>query len=250
MKKILLAGMIVMAGMGLMACGKGANADGTAEVGKLVMSTNAEFEPYEYHDGDKVVGIDPDIAEAIANKLGLELVITDTAFDSIIPEVSSGKADMGMAGMTVNEDRKKNVDFSDTYASSKQVIIVKNGSDIKGANDLKNKTIGVQLGTTGDIQGSNIEGVTMERYSKGFEAVQALSQGKIDAVLIDKQPAQYFIKDQADLSILDEAFAEEDYAIAFKKGNTELKDKVNKALEELKADGTIDKIIGKYIKAE
>lgn len=250
MKKILLAGMIVMAGMGLMACGKGANADGTAESGKLVMSTNAEFEPYEYHDGDKVVGIDPDIAEAIANKLGLELVITDTAFDSIIPEVSSGKADMGMAGMTVNEDRKKNVDFSDTYASSKQVIIVKNGSDIKGANDLKNKTIGVQLGTTGDIQGSNIEGVTMERYSKGFEAVQALSQGKIDAVLIDKQPAQYFIKDQADLSILDEAFAEEDYAIAFKKGNTELKDKVNKALEELKADGTIDKIIGKYIKAE
>ena len=250
MKKILLAGMIVMAGMGLMACGKGANADGTAEVGKLVMSTNAEFEPYEYHDGDKVVGIDPDIAEAIANKLGLELVITDTAFDSIIPEVSSGKAYMGMAGMTVNEDRKKNVDFSDTYASSKQVIIVKNGSDIKGANDLKNKTIGVQLGTTGDIQGSNIEGVTMERYSKGFEAVQALSQGKIDAVLIDKQPAQYFIKDQADLSILDEAFAEEDYAIAFKKGNTELKDKVNKALEELKADGTIDKIIGKYIKAE
>ena len=250
MKKIFLAGMIVIAGMGLMACGKGANADGTAEVGKLVMSTNAEFEPYEYHDGDKVVGIDPDIAEAIANKLGLELVITDTAFDSIIPEVSSGKADMGMAGMTVNEDRKKNVDFSDTYASSKQVIIVKNGSDIKGANDLKNKTIGVQLGTTGDIQGSNIEGVTMERYSKGFEAVQALSQGKIDAVLIDKQPAQYFIKDQADLSILDEAFAEEDYAIAFKKGNTELKDKVNKALEELKADGTIDKIIGKYIKAE
>ena len=250
MKKILLAGMIVMAGMGLMACGKSANAGGKAEAGKLVMSTNAEFEPYEYHDGDKVVGIDPDIAEAIANKLGLELVITDTAFDSIIPEVSSGKADMGMAGMTVNEDRKKNVDFSDTYASSKQVIIVKNGSDIKGADDLKNKTIGVQLGTTGDIQGSNIEGVTMERYSKGFEAVQALSQGKIDAVLIDKQPAQYFIKDQADLSILDEAFAEEDYAIAFKKGNTELKDKVNKALEELKADGTIDKIIGKYIKAE
>ena len=243
MKKIFLAGMIVIAGMGLMACGK-------AESRKLVMSTNAEFEPYEYHDGDKIVGIDPDIAEAIANKLGLELVITDTAFDSIIPEVSSGKADMGMAGMTVNEDRKKNVDFSDTYASSKQVIIVKNGSDIKGANDLKNKTIGVQLGTTGDIQGSNIEGVTMERYSKGFEAVQALSQGKIDAVLIDKQPAQYFIKDQADLSILDEAFAEEDYAIAFKKGNTELKDKVNKALEELKADGTIDKIIGKYIKAE
>ena len=243
MKKILLAGMIVIAGMGLMACGK-------AESGKLVMSTNAEFEPYEYHDGDKIVGIDPDIAEAIANKLGLELVVTDTAFDSIIPEVSSGKADMGMAGMTVNEDRKKNVDFSDTYASSKQVIIVKNGSDIKGADDLKNKTIGVQLGTTGDIQGSNIEGVTMERYSKGFEAVQALSQGKIDAVLIDKQPAQYFIKDQADLSILDEAFAEEDYAIAFKKGNTELKDKVNKALEELKADGTIDKIIGKYIKAE
>lgn len=250
MKKILLAGILAIASMGLMACASSANADGTVEKGKLIMSTNAEFAPYEYHEGDKIVGIDVDIATEIAKKLDLELVINDIAFDSIIPEVTAGKTDMGMAGMTVTEDRKKNVDFSDTYASSKQVIIVKDDSDIKGADDLKNKTIGVQLGTTGDIQASGVEGVTMDRYSKAFEAIQSLAQGKVDAVVLDAQPAKYLTADQSDLIILDEAFTEENYAIAFKKGNSVLKDKVNKALQELQADGTIDAIIGNYIKAE
>lgn len=250
MKKILLAGILAIASMGLMACASSANADGTVEKGKLIMSTNAEFAPYEYHEGDKIVGIDVDIATEIAKKLDLELVINDIAFDSIIPEVTAGKTDMGMAGMTVTEDRKKNVDFSDTYASSKQVIIVKDDSDIKGADDLKNKTIGVQLGTTGDIQASGVEGVTMDRYSKAFEAIQSLAQGKVDAVVLDVQPAKYLTADQSDLIILDEAFTEENYAIAFKKGNSVLKDKVNKALQELQADGTIDAIIGNYIKAE
>lgn len=250
MKKILLAGILAIASMGLMACASSANADGTVEKGKLIMSTNAEFAPYEYHEGDKIVGIDVDIATEIAKKLDLELVINDIAFDSIIPEVTAGKTDMGMAGMTVTEDRKKNVDFSDTYASSKQVIIVKDDSDIKGADDLKNKTIGVQLGTTGDIQASGVEGVTMDRYSKAFEAIQSLAQGKLDAVVLDAQPAKYLTADQSGLIILDEAFTEENYAIAFKKGNSVLKDKVNKALQELQADGTIDAIIGNYIKAE
>ena len=155
--------------------------------GKLVMATNAEFPPYEYHDGDAIVGIDAEIAKAIADELGMELEIEDIAFDSIIPEIVSGKADMGLAGMTVTEDRMQSVDFSDTYAKASQKIIVTEDSEIASPDDLKGVIVGVQLGTTGDIYVSDLEadGTTVERYSKGFEAVQALSQGKIDAVVID-----------------------------------------------------------------
>ena len=185
--------------------------------GKLVMATNAEFPPYEFHDGDKIVGIDAEIAQAIADELGMELEIEDIAFDSIIPEIVSGKADMALAGMTVTEDRKASVDFSDTYATASQMIIVKEDS---------------------------------KRYNKGFEAVQALSQGKIDAVVIDGEPAKTFVSETEGLKILDEAFTVEEYAIAVKKGNTELLDKVNGALETLKDNGTLDEIVAKYIKAE
>lgn len=223
-----------------------------AEGGTLVMATNAEFPPYEFHDGDKVVGIDAEIAEAIAAELGMKLEIEDIAFDSIIPEITSGKADMALAGMTVTEDRKKSVDFSDTYASASQMIIVKDDSTIAGPDDLKGVVVGVQLGTTGDIYVSDLEadGTTVERYNKGFEAVQALSQGKIDAVVIDGEPAKTFVAETDGIKILDEAFTEEEYAIAVKKGNTELLDKINAALEKLKADGKLDEIVAKYIKAE
>ena len=139
----------------------------------LVMATNAEFPPYEFHEGDDVVGIDADIARAIGEEMGMEVKIEDMAFDSIIPAVTSGKADFGAAGMTVTEDRKKNVDFTDTYATATQVIIVKEGSDIAGPDDLTGKKIGVQLGTTGDIYADDIEDAKVERYNKGFEAVQA-----------------------------------------------------------------------------
>ena len=208
--------------------------------GKLVMATNAEFPPYEFHDGDKIVGIDAEIAQAIADELGMELEIEDIAFDSIIPEIVSGKADMALAGMTVTEDRKASVDFSDTYATASQMIIVKEDSEIAGPDDLKGVTVGVQLGTTGDIYVSDLEadGTTVERYNKGFEAVQALSQGKIDAVVIDGEPAKTFVSETEGLKILDEAFTVEEYAIAVKKGNTELLDKVNGALETLKDNGT------------
>ena len=220
--------------------------------GKLVMATNAEFPPYEFHDGDKIVGIDAEIAQAIADELGMELEIEDVAFDSIIPEIVSGKADMALAGMTVTEDRKASVDFSDTYATASQMIIVKEDSKIAGPDDLKGVTVGVQLGTTGDIYVSDLEadGTTVERYNKGFEAVQALSQGKIDAVVIDGEPAKTFVSESEGLKILDEAFTVEEYAIAVKKGNTELLDKVNGALETLKDNGTLDEIVAKYIKAE
>ena len=220
--------------------------------GKLVMATNAEFPPYEFHDGDKIVGIDAEIAQAIADELGMELEIEDIAFDSIIPEIVSGKADLALAGMTVTEDRKASVDFSDTYATASQMIIVKEDSEIAGPDDLKGVTVGVQLGTTGDIYVSDLEadGTTVERYNKGFEAVQALSQGKIDAVVIDGEPAKTFVSETEGLKILDEAFTVEEYAIAVKKGNTELLDKVNGALETLKDNGTLDEIVAKYIKAE
>ena len=235
--------------MSIAGCGKASG--GTVQAGVLVMATNAEFPPYEYHEGGSIVGIDAEIAAAIAEKMGCELQIEDIAFDAIIPEVTSGKADMGMAGMTVTEERMENVDFSTTYAIARQVVIVAEGSGITSLADLEGKTIGVQQGTTGDIYASEEFGDDhIERYAKGMEAVQALSQGKIDAVIIDNEPAKVFITENEGLIILDEAYADEEYAIAVKKGNTVLLDQINKALEELKADGTLDAIVAKYISAE
>lgn len=273
-KKILTIALVGLMAASLAACGKAnetqtsnaasestsdgkaeSKSDGTAkiktvEAGKLTLATNAEFPPYEYHDGDKIVGIDMDIADAIAKKLGLEVQIEDIAFDSVILEVTSGKADIGLAGISATDERKQSVDFSDTYTTSKQLIIVKDDSAIKGSKDLEGKTVGVQTGTTGDILASDIKDVKPERYDKGMDAVQALSQGKVDAVIIDSEVAKKFVEETSGLKILDEAFADENYAIAIKKGNKELLDSVNKALSELKSDGTIDSIIAKYIKAE
>jgi len=220
------------------------------EAEKLIVSTNAEFPPYEYYDANEIVGIDVEIAKAIADKMGLELEVKDGAFDAIIAEVVSGKADVGIAGMTATDERKQNVDFSDSYATGTQVIIVKEGSEIKSAADLEGKSIGVQLGTTGDIMATDVKDSKVEQYNKGMDAVQALSQGKIDAVIIDNEPAKFYEKEVSGLKILDEAFAVEEYAIALKKGNTELQTKINETLKELKAEGKIDEIIAKYIKAE
>ena len=223
-----------------------------AEGGVLVMATNAEFPPYEYYEGGEVVGIDADIARAIGEDMGMELKIEDMAFDSIIAAVQSGKADFGAAGMTVDEDRLKNVDFSDPYTTASQVIIVKEDSDIAGPDDLSGKYIGVQLGTTGDIYATDYEeeGSTIERYNKGFEAVQAMLQGKIDAVVIDIEPAKVFVSQNEGIKILDEALTVEEYAIAVKKGNTELLEQINGALAELKDSGELQAIIDKYISAE
>ena len=229
-----------------------AEAGDSAFAGKtLVMSTNAEFAPYEYHDGNDIVGIDVDIANAICEDMGASLEITDVAFDSIIPEVQSGKADFAAAGMTVTEDRQTQVDFSDTYATGVQSVIVTEDSDIKSLDDLKGKQIGVQQGTTGDLYSTDDFGEeSVQRFSKGADAVQALVKGKIDAVVIDGEPAKTFVAETEGLKILDEAFTVEEYAIAVKKGNTELLDKINTALETLKDNGTLDEIVANYIKAE
>lgn len=218
----------------------------------LTMATNAEFPPYEYKEGDKVVGIDAEVAQAIADKLGMKLEIVDTKFDAIIPGVQSGKYDMGMAGMTVTPDREQSVAFSDSYATGIQSIIVKQGSAIKSVDDLSEKTkIGVQLGTTGDIYAKDDFGdEAVQEYDKGADAVQALLAGKIDCVIIDNEPAKSFVAANEGLEILKTSYAEEDYAICFKKDNTELQKKVNDALKELIADGTLQKIVNKYITAD
>lgn len=255
MKKKVLSVVLAAACMvSMAACGSSnKSSDSNSDKGqdKLVMATNAEFPPYEYYDGDDVVGIDVDFAQAIADKLGMELSVEDMAFDSIIPAVQSGKADFGAAGMTVTEERQSQVDFSDSYYTGRQVIIVReDNTDITGPDDLNGKKIGVQLGTTGDIYSSDDYGDdNVERYNKGVEAVQALQQGKIDAVIIDDQPAQTFVKENEGLKILDTEYVEEDYALCFKKGN-DLVDKVNDAIAELKKDGTFDKIIEKYINTD
>jgi polar amino acid transport system substrate-binding protein len=249
------AGMMLMVTVG---CGStvatttdSAGADDTqATGGTLVWGTNAEFPPYEYREGGEVVGIDADIMDAVAEKLGMTAEVEDMNFDSVIASVQSGKVDVGMAGMTVTEDRKKMVNFTEPYATSTQVIIVNDGSDIKGKDDLENKRIGVQLGTTGDIYASDIEGATVERFNKGSETVLALKQDKVDAVVIDNQPAQKFVEANEGISILDEPLTEEEYAIAVNMDNTELLDQINGALAELKDSGELQTIIDKYISAE
>ncbi len=224
----------------------------------LVMCTNASFPPYEYVEGDKVVGIDADIAAAICEKLGYDLQIDDMEFDSLIAAVQSGKADFAMAGMTVTEERQQMINFSDSYATGIQSVIVKEDSDITSVDDLfaegANHTVGVQLSTTGDIYTTgDIEEAglgTVQRFPNGNEAVMALVNGKIDCVVIDNEPAKAYVAANPGLKVLDSSYAVEDYAAAIAKDNTELLEKFNAALAELKADGTIDAIIAKYISAE
>lgn len=235
------------------------NTSDTTEKATLVMATNAAFPPYEFKEGDSFAGIDVEIAGKIAEKLGMTLEIKDVEFGSIVGGVQTGKFDMGMAGMTVTDERLKSVNFSDSYATGIQVVIVKEDSAIKSLDDLKgdgSMKFGVQQDTTGDIYASD----TVEnggygkdnvvRYKTGADAVQALKTGKVDAVIIDNEPAKSFVSANEGLSILDGSWVEENYAIAIAKDNKELLEKVNGALKELIADGTVKAIIDKYIPAE
>ncbi len=218
----------------------------------LTMGTNAAFPPYEMVDeNNKIIGIDAEIAEAVAEKLGMKLEIKDMAFDSLITAVSSGSIDVALAGMTVTEERKESVNFSDTYATGIQVVIVTEDSAIKTIDDLDGKKIGVQSGTTGDIYCADSYGEeAVARYDNGALAVQALANGQVDCVVIDNEPAKAFVEANEGLKILETEFAVEDYAAAIAKENTELLEKFNAALAELKEEGKLDEIIGKYIKAE
>lgn len=258
-KKVLAVVLaVLMACAVFAACSKDTD-NGNETKGTLVMATNATFPPYEYKDGDSFAGIDVEIAEKIAEKLGMTLEIQDVEFGSIIGGVQTGKFDMGMAGLTVTDERKESVNFTNTYAKAKQVVIVKSDSSITSLDNLKgdgSMKYGVQQDTTGDIYASDtIENggygeENVIRYKTGNDAVQALVNGKVDAVIIDNEPAKSFVAANEGLTILDGAWVEEEYAIAIAKDNTELLDKVNAALEELIADGTVQSIIDKYITAE
>ncbi|HIR55542.1 MAG TPA: transporter substrate-binding domain-containing protein [Candidatus Scatomorpha intestinigallinarum] len=219
--------------------------------GKLTMSTNAQFPPYEMTTDDGgFEGIDVEIATAIAEKLGLELDILDMDFDSALLAVQQGKSDIVMAGVTVNEDRLLVMDFTDSYATGVQVVIVKEGSDVTMDN-MGEGLIGTQRGTTGNLYCTDDYGEEhVVAYDDGFTAVQALMNGQVDCVVIDNAPAQEFVKNNAGLTILDTEYAVEDYAIGLNKGNTALLDAINGALAELISDGTVQSIVDKYIPAE
>ncbi len=221
--------------------------------GTLTMATNAEFDPWEYHDGDDIIGIDPEVAQAIADKLGMELKIEDMAFDAVIPSVTSGKADIGMAAISVTPERQASVDFTDTYAESALMLIVAaDNEEIAGVDDLSDHIVGVQTGTTGDLKASELVGDdNVDRFNTYFEAVESLKQGKVDAVLIDNAPAKVFLSQNSDsLKQAGEELDKEEYAIAVAKGNEELVESLNSAIAELKEDGKLDEIMNKYIPAE
>lgn len=224
----------------------------TVEPGKLIMSTNAAFPPYEMTtDSGEFEGIDVETAQAIADKLGLELQIDDMDFDAALLAVQQGKSDMVMAGVTVTDERQNVMDFTDSYATGIQSIIVKEDSDIASVDDLAGKKIGTQRGTTGYLYCSDDFGdENVVAYDNGLTAVQMLNNGQVDCVVIDNAPAKEFVAANPGLKLLDTAYVEENYAIGVGKGNTELKDAINTALEELKADGTLQAIVDKYITAE
>ena len=261
MKKFLSLVLSVVMIFGLVACGSSNTtsattaavenkaAETTGANKKLVMCTNAEFPPYEYHDGNNIIGIDVDIINAIAKMKGFEVEIMDIAFDATIPSVMSGKADFAMSGMTVTEDRKQNVDFTHTYQTAIQSVIVSPDSGIKTIDDLKGKKIGVIEGYTGDLYATEDFGEeNILRYHKNTDGFQGLKSGRIDAFIIDDQVAKALVvEDGGKYEILDSAYALEEYAIAVKKGNAEVLNMLNDGIDELKSNGELQKIIDKYI---
>ena len=246
---VLLSAMLLLA---MAACGEQPQTpDDTQEPAVLHMATEGTFPPYEYYDNGQLVGIDIEVAGAIAEKLGMKLETTDIAFDSIIPGVQAGKYDIGMAGVTVSEERLQQVNFSDSYATGVQVVIVKEGGKVQSLDDMADAIIGTQSGTTGFIYASGDFGDDhVKSFTKTTDAVEALKNGQVDCVLLDNAPAEALVEANPDagLSILETAYTVEDYAIAINKENTDLQAKINAALAELKADGTLQSIIDKYIK--
>ncbi len=237
MKKIIVLLCMIMLVAG---CGK-------KDDSKLIMVTEAGFAPYEYYSNGEIVGVDVDIAKEIAASMGKELVIKDIAFDSIINEVKTGKADFGAAGISYSEERAKNVDFTINYSTSKQVVIVKNDSGITNIGDINGKKIAVQLGSIADTYvSSTYKDASVVRQKKYLAAIEDLNTGKVDCVVMDLLPAEQILKTNSGLKILDGALVEDSYGMIVKKGNKELLNNINKVLEKLKNEGKIDEYIIKH----
>ncbi|HEX3026203.1 MAG TPA: basic amino acid ABC transporter substrate-binding protein [Clostridia bacterium] len=221
---------------------------GLKEKGKLIISTNAEFQPFEYMDNNQIIGIDVDISKQIAKDLGVTLQIDNMNFDSVVTAVQTGKTDMAVAGLTKNSDREEAVDFSDPYYDASQVIIVKStNTAINSENTLKGKKIAVQKGTTGDDLATKLVGDSkMSRFNASTDAITALKGGKVDAVVIDSFPAKIFVKQNSDLKIVGSPLTSEQYCIGIHKGNKNLVDAVNKTLSKMKSSGQLDEIMKKY----
>ena len=268
-KKIAAMAMAIGMVASLAACGNSSSKQEgddsglkTAESGKLIMSTNAQFPPYEMvadgegFNGTGFEGIDIEIASAIADKLGLELVIDDMDFDSALMAVQNGRSDMVLAGLSYSEERDETMDFTSKYATGVQVVIIKEGSDVTLDNLGDGKLIGTQRGTTGYIYASDTPENggygedAVKAFDSGATAVQALMNGQVDAVIIDEAPAKEFVAANEGLTILPGEWVTEDYCIAVAEGNTQLQEAIQKALDELIADGTVDSIINSHIKAD
>lgn len=255
MMAVALAGMMTIAGTASIAMAEG-ETEAVKAAGKVIMTTNAEFEPFEYKDNDAIVGIDVEIANKIAEKLGVELEIADIAFDSLIPSLNAGKADFIAAGMTATDERRKNVDFSEPYFNASQTIIVAVDSEIATREDLNDKVVGVQQGTTGDIYCTNEDGSSdikvkeVRRYPKGMDAVSDLITGRLDAVVIDNFPANKLVEKNPDkIKLLEDAMTEETYAIAVPLGS-DLLTTIDEVIAELKESGDMDEIVSGYLGEE
>ena len=232
-----------------LSCMMGCSRQTTVDDSVVTMATEATFPPYEYRVNDQFAGVDVDISAAIAKALGKTLKVEDMKFDSVIPAVTTGKADWAAAGITVTEDRKESVDFSiPYYRDAAQVIIVPVSSAIAGADDLKGKKIGVQSGTTGDTFMTQNYG-DPERFDNAAIAISAMQAGRVDAVVIDEAPAKNFVADKADLKILETPLTVEEYAIAVRKGNAKLLETINKVIEEMLEKGEIKALMEKHTKA-
>lgn len=229
---LFICGLFILTG-----CGK-------RDSNELIMVTEAGFAPYEYYENSEVVGVDVDIAREIAKEMGKTLVIKDIAFDSIINEVKTGKADFGAAGISYSEERAKNVDFSINYAVSKQVVIVKNDSSITDINSIGNKKIAVQLGSVADtFVTDEYDEATIVRQKKYLAAIEDLKVSKVDCVVMDELPAKEIVNSNTGIKILNGALTNDSYGMVVKKGNKELLEVINKVLNRLSSDGSIDRYI-------
>ena len=236
MKKVLL---LVLMLIFLVGCGKNEN--------ELIMVTEAGFAPYEYYDNGEIVGVDVDIANEIAKEMGKKLVVKDVAFDSIINEVKTGKADFGVAGISYSDERAEEVDFSVNYSVSKQVVIVKENSAITSTKDIDNKKIAVQLGSIADTYVTdNYKNAEIVRQKKYLAAIEDLKSDKVDAVVMDELPAKEIISSNNGLKILEGSLANDSYGMVVKKGNSELLNIINKVLNRLKEEGKIEEFVIKH----